>query len=77
MPRQNDVKAIAFPLHTTQIFYALDLSLFGALKRTVQYKLSRRKDDQVFAFIQKVFHSLNQSLVWDNVQNAFTMLGFE
>jgi hypothetical protein len=77
MLREHDVKVIPFPHHTTQVFQALDLSLFGVLKRQLQYKLPRGNDDRVVAFIQKAFHSLKQTFVPNNVRNAFKMLGFE
>jgi hypothetical protein len=53
------------------------LSLFGVLKKKLQSKLPFGNDDQVSAFIQKVFHSLKQMFVPDNVRNAFKMLEFE
>jgi hypothetical protein len=77
MLREDDVKVITFPPHTTQVFQALDLSLFGVLKRKLNYNLPLGNDDQVLGFIQKVFHSLKQTFVLDNVRGAFKMLGFE
>jgi hypothetical protein len=77
MLREHDVKVITFPPHTTQVFQALDLSLFGVLKSKVQSKLPLGNDDRVIAFIQKAFHSLKQTFVPNNVRNAFKMLGFE
>jgi hypothetical protein len=77
MLREHDVKVITFPPHTTQVFQTLDLSLFGVLKRNMQYKLPVGNDDRVVAFIQKAFHSVKQTFVPDNVRNAFKMLGFE
>jgi hypothetical protein len=75
--RGHDVKMVTFPPHTIQVFQALDLSLFDALKRTLQSKLPLGNVGQVLAFIQKVSHSVKQTCVLDNVQNAFKMLGFE
>jgi hypothetical protein len=46
MLREHDVKVITFPPHTTQVFQALDLSLFGVLKRKLQYKLPLGNDDR-------------------------------
>jgi hypothetical protein len=77
MPREHDVKVITFSPHMTQLFQALDLSIFGILKRNLQYKLLLGIDDRVVAFIQKAFHSLKQTFVPDNVRNAFNMLGFQ
>jgi hypothetical protein len=77
MLREHDVKVITFPLHTTQVFQALDLSLFGVLKRKLQYELPLGNDDRVVAFIQKAFQSLKQTFVPDNMRNAFKRFGFE
>jgi hypothetical protein len=77
MLREHDVKVIIFPPHTTQVFWALGLSLSGVLKRKLQYKLPRGNDDRVVGFIQEDFHSLKQTFVPDNVRNAFKMLGFD
>jgi hypothetical protein len=65
--REHDVKVIILLPHTTQLFQALDLSLFGALQAKLQYQLPLGNDDRVFAFIQKAFHSLKQTFVPDNV----------
>jgi hypothetical protein len=77
MLREHDVKVITFPLHTTQVFQTFDLSLFGVLKRKLQYKLPLANDDRFVEFIQKSFHSLKQTFVPDNVRNAFKTLRFE
>jgi hypothetical protein len=58
---------MTFPPHTTQIFHALDLSLFGVFKRKLQDTLPLGNDDRVVAFLQKAFHSLKQTFVPDNV----------
>jgi hypothetical protein len=77
MLREHNVRVITFPPHTSQVFQALDLSLFGVLKRKLQYKLPLCNDDAVVMFIQKAFHSLKQTFVPDNVRNAFKMVGIE
>jgi hypothetical protein len=77
MLREHDVKVITFPPHTTQVFQAIDLTLFGVLKRKWQDKLPLGNYDRVVGFIQKAFHLLKQTFVPDNVRNAFKMLGFE
>ena len=75
--REHDVKVIAFLPHTTQVFQTLDLSLFGVFPRKLQYNLPLGNDDQVLDVIQKVFHSLKQTFVPDNVRSVLKMLGFE
>jgi hypothetical protein len=77
MLRERDVKVRTFPPHTSQVFQALDLSLFSVVKQKLQYQLPLGNDDQLLTFIQKVLHLLKQMFVRDNVRNAFKMLGFE
>jgi hypothetical protein len=67
MLREHDVKVMTFPPHTTQVSQALDLSLFGLLKKKLPYPLPLGNDDQVLAFIQKIFHSLKLAFVPDNL----------
>jgi hypothetical protein len=49
--REYDVKMITFLPHMTQIFQALDLSLFGVFKRKLQYELLLGNDDLVVALM--------------------------
>jgi hypothetical protein len=74
---ERDFKVITFRPHKTQIFLALDLSLFRVLKRHLQDKLPLGNDDLTVAFIQKAFHSLKQMCIPDNVRNVLKILGFE
>jgi hypothetical protein len=74
--RKYSVTGITFPPHKTQIFQILDLNSFGVSKRRMQDKLPFGSANRTVRFIQKVFHSLKQSLVEDNVRNAFRMFGF-
>jgi hypothetical protein len=68
-------KVITFPLHTTHVFESLDLSLLGGFQKKMN---SRRLLDGVItaaAFIKCIVHNLKQTLVEDNVQDAFMQLG--
>jgi hypothetical protein len=53
--RDHNVKVITFPLHTIQIFQTLDLSLFGAFRRKMQYKLPFPNDNLTVNFIRNAF----------------------
>jgi hypothetical protein len=66
-----------FPPHTTQIFRAFGLSLFGALQKKTQCELPFGNDKLIVGFIQQVFHSLKQTPGENHVKNALKMLGFE
>jgi hypothetical protein len=75
--RDHNVKVIAFPPHTTQIFQTLDLCLFGVFKRNMQYKLPFANDNLTVNFIWNAFHALKQTFVPDNVRSVFKLLGLE
>jgi hypothetical protein len=53
--REHDVEGITFSPYATQIFQALDLSLFGVLIKKMQDKLPFDNDYLTFWFIHKVF----------------------
>jgi hypothetical protein len=73
--KEHDVKVITFPPHTTQISQPLDVSRFSPLKKKSQEKLPLGNEDLVAALIQKVFNSLKQTFIANDVRNAFKMLG--
>jgi hypothetical protein len=75
--RDQNVKVISFPPHTTQIFQALDLCLFGVFKKKTQYKLPFANDNLTVNFIRRAFHTLKQTFVPDNVRSAFKLLGLD
>jgi hypothetical protein len=69
------VKVITFMLHTNQIFQCFDLSLFGNLKNKIYSELPLEKDETSAGFIKRIFHTMKQTLVEDNVRSAFGQLG--
>jgi hypothetical protein len=71
----HHVKVITFPPHTTHIFQSLDLSLFGTFKKKMNYKLPLESDETAAGFIKRIFHTMKQTLVEDNVRSAFVQLG--
>jgi hypothetical protein len=75
--REHSVKGIIFPPHTTRRFQALDLIPCGVLQRKLEYQLAPGDDERTFEFIQKAFHSVEQTFLPDNVRNAFEMLRFK
>jgi hypothetical protein len=75
--RDQNVKRITFPPHTTRIFQTLDLCPFGVFKRKMQYKLPFANDNLTVNFIRNAFHALKQTFVPDNVRSVFNLLGLE
>jgi hypothetical protein len=57
------VRVITFAPHTTQIFQILDVTLFGALKRRLTYKLPFEDEKDRVKFIMKVYHDFKQTTV--------------
>jgi hypothetical protein len=73
--REERVRVITWPPHTTQIFQELDTSLFGVFKRKGQYKLPF--DDQPTAtFLLNVYRTFKQTMVKANMGGAFQQAGF-
>jgi hypothetical protein len=57
--------------HPTQIFYILDLTLFGALKTRGEYQLALEDDGGGARFMRKMYHDLWVTMVEPNVWGAF------
>jgi hypothetical protein len=66
---------ITFPPHTTNIFQCLGLSLFGVLKKRINYKLPLDSDDSTGMFMKRIFHNMKQTLLEDNVRSVFIQIG--
>jgi hypothetical protein len=77
MLADHRVKVITFPPHTTHIFQSLDLSLFGNFKKKMNYKLPLESDETTAGFIRKIFHTLKQTRVEDNVRSSFMQIGLQ
>jgi hypothetical protein len=54
------VRVISFAPYTTQLFLALDLTLFGALKRCPAYELPFDENNLTVKVIKKVYHDVTQ-----------------
>jgi hypothetical protein len=61
------VRIVTFALHTTQIFQALDLSLFRVLKRRGQYQLPFGDDAGSARFIKKVYRDFRSTMTDFNI----------
>jgi hypothetical protein len=59
------VRIVTFAPHTTHIFQALDLSLFGVLKRRGQYRLPFGDEKRTIQFIKKVYHDFRLTMIDD------------
>jgi hypothetical protein len=57
------VRVITFAPHITQIFQALDVTLFGVLKRHLGSKFPFEDEKETVKFIMKVYHDLKQTIV--------------
>jgi hypothetical protein len=71
------VRVISFAPHTTQIFQALDVTLFGVLKRHTRSELPFEDEEETLKCIMKVWHGFKQRLVEPNTWGAFQAIRFE
>jgi hypothetical protein len=69
------VEIVTFTPHTSQIFQALDLTLFGVLKRRGQYELSFGDDAGSARFIKKGYHDCQSTMTDINIWGAFRWIG--
>jgi hypothetical protein len=69
------VRIVTFAPDTTQIFQALDLSLFGVLKRRGQYQLPFGDDAGSAPFIKKIYRDFRSSMTDVNIWGAFRGIG--
>jgi hypothetical protein len=75
MIADHQIKVIAFPPHTTQIFRTLNLSLFRNFKKNMNYSLPVESNETTTGVIKCIFHMMKQTLVEDNVGHVFIQLG--
>jgi hypothetical protein len=75
--RDDNVKMITFPPHTTQIFQTFDLCLFGVFKKKMQSKLPFANDSLTMNFVRNAFHVLKQIFVPDHVRSVFKLFRLE
>jgi hypothetical protein len=74
--RENSLRKIVFPAHTTQIFQALDLVLFGAFTTIKKTTHGDFDDDSVRDQITKLLHAYKQVLTSFTICGAFRKAGF-
>jgi hypothetical protein len=65
------VRIVTFAPHTTQIFQALDLGLFGVLKRCGQYQLPFGVDAGSARFIKFIYRDFRSIMTDVNIWGAF------
>jgi hypothetical protein len=75
--REERVRIITWPHHTTQIFQKLDTPLFGVLKRKGQYKLPFDDDLPTATFLLTIYRTFKQTMIEANIWGAFQQAGFE
>jgi hypothetical protein len=75
--RNASVRVITWPAHTTRIFRALNISLFGVLKRRTQHQLPFDENDGITAFTLKTWYRFKQTVIEANTWGAFHEAGFE
>jgi hypothetical protein len=71
------VRVITFAPYTTQIFQVLDVTLFGALKRRLGYKLPFEYEKETVKFMMKSYRNFKQTMVEPNIWGVFRAIRFE
>jgi hypothetical protein len=74
---ENKIIAITFPAHTTNLFQALDLVFFGALKKLKATAVGEFEDDSVNAQITKLIQAFEQTATSATIRGAFRKAGLE
>ena len=72
---ENKIIAFAFPSHTTNIFQALDLSLFGIFKRTKNQEDIPNFQKKLKKIIFKILQSYEKSATCFNIRASFEKAG--
>jgi hypothetical protein len=72
---ENMIKAVVFPAHTTNIFQALDLVFFSALKKLKETTTGEFDDDSVNEQITKLVHAYEQTATSMNIRGSFRRAG--
>jgi hypothetical protein len=74
---ENDVIAITFPAHTRNVFQALDLVFFGALKKLKATATGEIDDGSADATILKLIQAYERAAMSATVGASFQEAGFE
>jgi hypothetical protein len=72
---ENKIMAIVFPAHTTNIFQALDLVFFGALKKLKQTATGEFDDESMNDQITKLIQAYEQTATSMTIRGSFRRAG--
>jgi hypothetical protein len=72
---ENNIIAITFPAHTTNLFQALDLVFFGVLKRLKATAQGEFDDDSVNAQLTKLIQAYEQTATSSTIRGSFRKAG--
>jgi hypothetical protein len=68
---ENNILAISFPAHTTNLFQALDLFFFGVLKRLKASAVGEFDEESVNAQITKLIQAYEQTATASTIRGSF------
>jgi hypothetical protein len=74
---ENNILAITFPTHITNLFQALDLVFFGALKRLKGTAKGEFGDESINDQITKLIPAYEQTATWATVRGSFHKVGLD
>lgn len=73
---ENGIKAIAFPAHTTNIFQALDLVLFGIFKKKKETQKSTVDQNKQAFLSSKIINAYEETMTGSRIRSSFHRAGF-
>jgi tRNA(Ser,Leu) C12 N-acetylase TAN1 len=77
LSRENNILAITFPAHTTNLFQALDLVFFEVVKRLKASSVGEFDDDSIKAHITKLIQEYEQTAASSTIRGSFRKAGLE
>jgi hypothetical protein len=74
---ENNILAITFPTHTTNLAQVFDFVFFGVLKRLKASVVDEFDDDSINAHITKLLQAYEQTTTSSKIRGSFRKAGFE
>jgi hypothetical protein len=68
---------ITFAPHATEVFEALDPTIFGVPERCPRYELPFDENNATVKVITNVYHDFTQTMAWPNVWGTLCALEFD
>ena len=74
---KNNILALVYPSHTSNLFQALDLSFFGALKKNKAYEMETFSDNFLTNSILEVLQAYQKTATDQTIRGSFRLAGIK